>query len=147
MDMGAPPALPPDPNATPAAPGAETDYKFVFIQDAPNTKWKSEQFKTMDLVKYSITPAELDEWIKDHTPKDADATEFANKVKAGMTGARPMNHEIYKTFKTEVKKGLKGTNMGSIEIKFDDDNFKNPSTDSNNLSVVFVRSDKSNKND
>jgi hypothetical protein len=147
VDMGAAPTLPPDPTAAPAAPGAETDYKFVFIQDAPNTKWKSEEFKTMELVKYSITPAELDEWIKDHTPNTADPTDFANNIKAGITGSREMGHDVYKRFKDEVKSGSAGTNMGTIEIKFEDTDFKSPSTDSNNLNVVFIKSNKSNQKD
>lgn len=146
-DMGAAPALPPDPNAAPAAPGAPGDYKFVFIQDAPNEKWKSEQFKTMDMIKYSITQAELDEWAKGHSPNDADAAEFTKAVKAGITGVRPMTQATYKRFKAEVKDGSLGTNMGKIEIKFENDKFKNPSTDSNNIDVVFLKSDESSNRD
>jgi hypothetical protein len=138
MDMGAP-AMPPDPNAAPAGVGAPTEYQFVFIQDAEDKSWKSKDFKTKELIKYSVTPDDLNKWIDAHNFEKNP--ELAASVKAALTGTRPMTADLYDKFKEEIKDGLIGTNMGSIELKFDSESdLSNPSTDASNINVGFVKS-------
>jgi len=141
-DFGAPAPggeLPPDPAAQPPVPNAESEARFVFIDDAKDKPWHGnhdENGGTKSFTQYSVTPEDLAKWL--------DVHEFENDaelVNAAIAGKREMPEKVYVILKNEVKKGTLGTDKGTIDIKFDSDsNFSNPST--SDLNVVFLKTDK-----
>ena len=138
LGAGVPPALPPDPNAPPAAAAGPTEMKFVFIRDAAKKPWHGHHDEEAGgikrLVQYSVTQEELEKWL--------DVHEFeAEKelVMAALAGKRAMPPEVYKKFKSEVKDGSLGSDRGTTDIKFDTDSeFDQPST--SDLDIVFLKS-------
>jgi hypothetical protein len=138
LGAGVPPAMPPDPNAPPAAAAGPTEMKFVFIKDAVKKPWHghhdSESGGTKRLVQYSVTKEELEKWLEVH-----EFEAESELVMAALAGKRTMPLDVYKKFKAEVKDGSLGSDRGTTDIKFDtDSDFDQPST--SDLDIVFLKS-------
>jgi hypothetical protein len=137
-DLGAAPTgeLPPDPNAAPASPGAETDMRFVFMDEPKDKKWRGHHDKdggTKRFTQYAVTKDELTKWLDVH-----DYAEEQELIMAALSGKREMPKKIYFDIKNEVERGILGTDKGTIDINFDSEkDFDNPST--TDLDVVFLK--------